>query len=374
MEAIGRLAGGIAHDFNNLLTVVIGYSNMLIREIPKGDSKHKRLANIASASERAAALTKQLLAFSRKQVLDVKVLNINDVIAAMEEMLRRLIGENIELVTVSCSPLGLVRADPSQIEQIILNLSVNARDAMPHGGKLTIETANVMLDEGDSRANAEVEPGLYVMCAVSDSGVGMDAETASHVFDPFFTTKEKGVGTGLGLATVYGIVKQHQGHVVVQSQQQRGTTFKIYLPLVEEFLESNSVTTANEIQLGGSETILVVEDEETVRPLTCEALELLGYHVLSAHESELAVTISDGHAGPIHLLLTDVVLPKMDGRSLYEKLAATRPDMKVVYMSGYTDNFIVHHGVLDQGVHFLAKPFTLDALAKKVRDVLGEGP
>jgi CheY-like chemotaxis protein len=245
---------------------------------------------------------------------------------------------------------------------------------MPNGGRLTIETANVILDEGYSRANAGVDPGLYVLCGVSDSGVGMDAETASHVFDPFFTTKEKGVGTGLGLATVYGIVKQHQGHVVVQSQQGLGTTFKIYLPLVEEFLDRSSTTTTNQIQLGGSETILVVEDEETVRTLTCEALELLGYCVLSAQESEQAVVISDGHAGPIHLLLTDVILPKMDGRSLYKELASARPDMKVLYMSGYTDNFIVHHGMLDQGVHFLAKPFNLDALARKVRDVLEGNP
>lgn len=372
MEAIGRLAGGIAHDFNNLLTAVIGYSDLLMQEMSKDDAMHQRLSNIALAANRAAALTKQLLAFSRKQVLDVKVLNINDVIDAMAEMLRRLIGEDIDLVTDCCSPLGLVRADPSQLEQILLNLAVNARDAMPHGGKLKIETANVLLDEDYSRTQADVDPGLYVMCAVSDSGLGMDSSTITRIFDPFFTTKDKGVGTGLGLATVYGIVKQHQGHVVAESQLGSGTVFKVYLPLVEEVSDISVALVGDQRQPLGTETVLVVEDEEAVRNLACEALELLGYAPLSAGDPQRAIAVSEEHAGPIHLMLSDVVLPQMDGKTLYKKLAETRPHMKVLYVSGYTEDFIVHHGVLDQGVNFLAKPFTVDTLAKKVRAILDE--
>jgi two-component system, cell cycle sensor histidine kinase and response regulator CckA len=372
MEAIGRLAGGIAHDFNNLLTAVIGYSDLLLKETPKDDVQHERLLNIAHAANRAAALTKQLLAFSRKQVLEVSVLNVNDVIAGMTEMLRRLIGEDIELATDCFSPLGHVRADPSQIEQILLNLVVNARDAMPHGGRLEIETANVLLDEDYSRTQADVEPGLYVMCAVSDSGVGMDSEIMTHIFDPFFTTKDTGVGTGLGLATVYGIVKQHQGHVVVESQPGHGSIFKVYLPLVQEVSDKALEPEGDKTQPLGTETLLVVEDEEAVRNLTCEALEMLGYSTLSAGDPRQAIAASDCYEGQIHLLLSDVVLPQMDGRSLYKILSAARPDMKVLYVSGYTEDFIVHHGVLDQGVHFLAKPFTVETLARKVRIILDE--
>lgn len=374
MEAIGRLAGGIAHDFNNLLTAVIGYANLVLQDIPRDDVKHERVAQIAHAADRAAALTRQLLAFSRKQVLDVKVLNVNDVIQGMEEMLRRLIGEDIDLVTDCRSSLGFVKADPSQIEQILLNLAINARDAMPRGGKLTIETANVLLDEDFRRIHPEAEANLYVTFAVRDTGIGMDSETMAHMFDPFFTTKEKGLGTGLGLATVYGSVKQHQGHIVVESQPGNGASFRVYLPLVEEDIEASPATQVQDLKLDGTETILVVEDEDAVRNLVCQALEMMGYAALSARDPQQAVGISAGYGGPIHLLLSDVVLPQMDGRTLFNTISTARPDMKVVYVSGYTEDFIVHHGVLDRGVHFLAKPFTVETLASKVREVLDEKP
>ncbi len=373
MEAIGRLAGGVAHDFNNLLTAVIGYSHMLMQRLPEESFQYDKLAQICRAAKRAAGLTTQLLAFSRKQVLDVKVLDLNEVIAGMEEMLRRLIGEDIEFETVFSSPLGRVKGDPGQIEQILLNLAVNSRDAMPMGGTLTIETADVFLDEEYAKGHSEVHSGPYVMFAVSDTGCGMDAETVSRIFEPFFTTKEKGVGTGLGLATVYGIVKQHTGHVSVYSEVNRGTTFKVYLPQVEDLPEPESRATEADARPIGTETILVVEDEETVRNLACEALELLGYSCLAARDPREAQAMADSHEGPIHLLLTDVILPIMDGRSLFARLSPLRPEMKVLYTSGYTENFIVHHGVLDSGVHFMHKPFTLDGLARKVRRVLDNG-
>ncbi|MGO9567917.1 MAG: PAS domain S-box protein [Desulfomonilaceae bacterium] len=370
MEAVGRLAGGIAHDFNNLLTAVIGYTNLLMDQVPTDDVQGKRLAEIARAAERAAGLTKQLLAYGRKQVLDIRALDINEVISGMEEMLRRIIGEDIELVTVLSSLAGLVRADPGQIEQVLMNLAVNARDAMPNGGKLILETANVLLDEDYCRTHSEVESGAYIMLAVSDNGQGMEPETISRIFDPFFTTKEKGVGTGLGLATLYGIVKQHGGHVGVDSQVGRGTIFKVYLPCVEDFIVEVQQSKSSAPRPEGRETVLVVEDEEVVRNLTCEVLDILGYCTLAASDPEQAQALSRSHEGPIHLLLTDVVLPQMDGRSLYQTLSVTRPEMKVLYCSGYTESFIVHHGVLDQGVQFLAKPFTVDSLARKVRDIL----
>jgi two-component system, cell cycle sensor histidine kinase and response regulator CckA len=370
MEAVGRLAGGIAHDFNNLLTAVIGYTNLLMDQMPTDDVQGKRLAQIARAAERAAGLTKQLLAYGRKQVLETRVLDINEAISGMEEMLRRIIGEDIELITVHSSLPGLVRADPGQIEQVLMNLAVNARDVMPNGGELIIETANVLLDEDYCRTHPEVEPGSYIMFAVSDNGQGMEPETISKIFDPFFTTKEKGVGTGLGLATVYGIVKQHGGHVAVYSQVGRGTIFKVYLPCVEDFLVEVQQSMSSAPRPEGRETVLVVEDEEVVRNLTCEVLDILGYCTLPASDPEQAQAINRSYEGPIHLLLTDVVLPQMDGRRLYQTLSVTRPEMKVLYCSGYTENFIVHQGVLDQGVQFLAKPFTVDALARKVRETL----
>jgi len=370
MEAVGRLAGGIAHDFNNLLTAVIGYTNLMIEQVPTDDVQHNRLFQIARAAERAAGLTRQLLAYGRKQVLETKVLDINEAISGMEEMLRRIIGEDIKLITVHSPQAGIVRADPGQIEQVLMNLAVNARDAMPNGGELIIDTAKVLLDEDYCWSHPEAEPGPYTMFAVSDNGQGMEPETMSKIFDPFFTTKEKGVGTGLGLATVYGIVKQHRGHVAVYSEVGKGTIFKVYLPCVEDSLVEVQPIVSGVPRPEGRETVLVVEDEEQVRNLTCEALNILGYSTLLACDPQQAQSISQSYEGCIHLLLTDVVLPVMDGTRLYQTLSVDRPEMKVLYCSGYTEDFIVHQGVLDQGVQFLAKPFTVDALARKVRETL----
>ena len=370
MEAIGRLAGGVAHDFNNLLTAIIGYSNMLMEHMPENGSDREKLVQIDRAAERAAALTQQLLAFSRKQVLDLKVMNLNEVISDLEKMLRRLIGEDVELRAALDGSIGSVKADPNRVEQILINLAINARDAMPHGGKLTIETANVTLDEDYARSHQEVRPGPYVMCAVSDNGVGMDSETLSRVFEPFFTTKEKGVGTGLGLSTVYGIVKQHEGHISAYSERGLGTTFKVYFPLVEGAAEEIPRATERRTLPGGTETILVVEDEKIVLDLSGEILQMLGYTALMASSPAEALAICEEYTNRIHLLLTDVVLPQMDGRSLFDRLAIERPDMQVLYVSGYADNAIVHQGVLDPGVHFLQKPFSAHTLACKVRQVL----
>jgi len=372
MEAIGTLAGGVAHDFNNLLTAVQGYADILRRQMPSDSPFIEKLTQIGRAAERAAGLTRQLLAFGRKQVLNVSALNLNDVIADLEEMLRRLIGEDIELNTVLTPSLGTVKADAGQIEQILMNLVVNARDAMPKGGKLTIETANVVLDRQYTEKVPDLEPGPYIMFAVSDSGAGMDEQTRSRIFDPFFTTKDKGVGTGLGLSTVYGIVKQHRGHIAVYTELRRGSTFKVYLPLEEAESVEQLMKPRPEAHSAGTETVLVVEDEKIVRDLVSEALTMLGYSVLPASDPDEAVALSANHTGPIHLLVTDVVLPKMDGKSLCSYLSLTRPEMKVLYISGYTENFIVHRGVLDQGVHFMQKPFTIDDLAARVREVLDD--
>lgn len=374
MEAIGRLAGGIAHDFNNLLTAILGYSSILLQDGLQADARHEKLVHIAHAAERATGLTRQLLALGSKQVLEVKVLSIDRVIAEMEDALKRLIGKDIELLTVNSYPLGFVRADPSQIEQIVSNLVVNARDAMPNGGKITIEIRNVLLDSYYAKTHPDVEAGSYVMFAVSDSGQGIASETMTLIFDPFFTTKAKGVGTGLGLATVYGIVKQHRGHVGVSSEVGRGTTFRVYLPRVEDQPEIDADGEIMVTQPLGKETVMVVEDEEIVRNLATEVLETLGYSTLSAHDPDHALAISQSYEGPIHLLLTDVALPEMDGRSLYNRLAEERPEMKVLYVSGYTEDFIVQQGVLDGGVQFLAKPFTVDALATKIKDILDGVP
>lgn len=374
MEAVGQLAGGIAHDFNNLLTAVIGYTDILKQQVPAEDHRYKKLLQIGSAAKRGAALTRQLLAFSRKQVLDVKVLNINEVITGMEDMLRSIIGEQVALETAYSPTLEHVRGDLGQIEQIVMNLVVNARDAMPNGGKLIIETENALLGDEYCGTEYQVRAGSYVMFSVSDNGQGIEPEYVPHIFDPFFTTKEKGVGTGLGLSTVYGIVKQHRGHVAVDSEKDRGTTFRIYLPRVLDFPESVPKSTFSAPKSQGGETVLVVEDEQAVRRLTCEALELQGYRILSASNQEEARSISACHEGPIHLLLSDVILPQTNGRSLYEALSVGRPQMKVLYMSGYTENHIVHHGVLDPGVHFLTKPFSFDDLVSKVRCVLDEHP
>jgi two-component system cell cycle sensor histidine kinase/response regulator CckA len=369
MEAIGRLAGGIAHDFNNLLTVITGFSDILLhRRLDDGDPLRQPIEEIHKAGKRATSLTGQLLAFSRKQVLQPKVLDLNAVATDAEKMLRCLIGEDIDLVTVLAPELGPVKADPGQIEQVIVNLTINARDAMPQGGKLTIETADVELDEDYARQHIGVEPGPYVMLAVSDTGVGMDEETQAHLFEPFFTTKEE--GTGLGLSTAYGIVKQSGGHIWVYSEPGQGTTFKIYLPRVEEAAESLKLSAAPTKLPQGSETVLVVEDDNGVRTLARDVLEVEGYTVLEARDGLEALLICEQHEGPIHLMVTDVVMPGMNGRQLAEHLASLHPEMKMLYISSYTDKAIVRHGVLELGLAFLQKPFTPGALARKVRQVL----
>jgi len=370
MEAVGKLAGGIAHDFNNLLTAVTGYSELLLGRLNEADPLRKDVLEIRKAAEHATSLTRQLLAFSRRQVLQPKVMKINTIVVEMDTMLRRLIGEDIDLVTVLGAKVGYVKADPVQIEQVILNLVINARDAMPNGGRLTIETANVELDEAYARRHADVRPGSYVMLAVSDTGCGMDEKTKSRLFEPFFTTKGLGKGTGLGLSTIYGIVKQSDGHIWVYSEPGQGTTFKTYLPRVEEAVEKPESTATRAGPTQGSETILVVEDEVEVAKLVREILEINGYRVLEAHKIEEALRIGQTHEGPIHVMITDVVMPGMSGRQLAERLISVRPQMKVLYMSGYTEDAIVHHGVLDEGTAFIQKPFTPDDLTRQVRDVL----
>jgi PAS domain S-box-containing protein len=373
MEAIGRMAGGIAHDFNNLLTAIMGYSKLLISESPPDWPHLDKLRQIRRASKRAAELTSQLLAYSRKQMLDVRVLNVNSLIRDTERMLQRIIGEDIELVTVLDGDLANISADPSQMEQIVMNMAVNARDAMPQGGRLTIETRNTFLDDAYASAHAEVTPGPHVMLAVSDTGHGMVSETCAKVFDPFFTTKAKGAGTGLGLSTVYGIVKQHGGHVTVYSEPDKGTVFKVYFPCVEGPADPSAITSRAIPMLHGTETVLIVEDEEAVLDLAADALGLFGYTTLTASSPAKALEIAETHEGPIHLLLTDVVLPQMDGKSLFQRLSVRRPDTKVLFMSGYTEDFIVHHGVLDRGVNFLHKPFDVEGLVTRTRTAL-DGP
>jgi PAS domain S-box-containing protein len=371
MEAIGQLAGGVAHDFNNLLGVITGYTELLLKDLGAVHPGVRRAEEIQKAADRAGSLTRQLLAFSRKQVLVPEVLDLNNVLDDTERMLRRLIGEDIQLVTVFAPGLGRVKADPGQMEQVIVNLAVNARDAMPRGGKLIIETANVDLDANYSRTHADVKPGSYVMLAVSDTGHGMDADTMTHIFEPFFTTKEEGKGTGLGLSTVFGIVKQSGGHVAVYSEVGRGTSFKVYLPRTQEKGEIAAVGAArDEVPRTGSETILLVEDAEALRLLIAEILEVGGYRVLPGASPEAALAAAEAHAGPIHLLLTDVVMPGMSGREVADRIKASRPTVKVMYMSGYTDEAIGHHGALEPGTHFMQKPFTADALLRKVREVL----
>ncbi len=372
MEAVGRLAGGIAHDFNNLLMVIQGYSDLLVERLPDGDPLRRNAEQIQMASQRASSLTRQLLAFSRKQMLAPKILNVQSVVAEMEKILRRLIGEDVQLETSSAPDLGLIKADRSQIEQVILNLAVNARDAMPQGGRLTIETANVELDASYSHPPAVLSPGRYVMLAVTDNGCGMDAETQAHVFEPFFTTKEKGKGTGLGLATVYGVVKQSGGYVWVYSEPGRGTSFKIYLPRIEETAVPAGRDGKSEMQIPerGSETILLVEDEKGVRELAREYLASSGYTVIEAEDGHTALELAAMHVGPIHLLLTDVVMPGISGRELAERVSQIRPGIKIIYMSGYTDQAVVHHGILRNDAVLLQKPFTLMTLAGKLREML----
>jgi PAS domain S-box-containing protein len=373
MEAIGQLAGGIAHDFNNLLTVIKGYSQLSLLDLRESDILWGNIQEIQKAAQRAADLTRQLLAFSRRQILDLKVLDLNTLLKDLNKMLRRIIGEDIELVTLLAEDLGRVRIDPGQFEQIILNLAVNARDAMVSGGKLTIETSNVKLDEEYARAHMSVKPGSYVQLSISDTGVGMSFDTKEKVFEPFFTTKEKGKGTGLGLSTVYGIVKQCEGNIWIYSEPGHGTTFKIYLPRVEEELDSALKTEETDLLPSGNETVLLVEDDPLVRELAHRLLTQQGYMVLQASNGEEGLHVAQKHAGEkIHLLLTDVVMPQMSGKELAEKLKLSRPDIEVLYTSGYTDNAIVHHGVLESGTHFLQKPFSPKTLSHKVREVLDQ--
>ena len=370
MEAVGRLSGGIAHDFNNLLGVIIGYSELLGERVVEHASLRKNVEEIKKAGHRAADLTRQLLAFSRQQVLDPKVLDLNAIVAGLEKMLRPLIGEDIELSTALDPALGHVKADQGQIEQVIMNLVINGRDAMPEGGKLMIETANVKLDKAYACRHPPVVPGSYALLAVTDTGIGMDAKTQAHIFDPFFTTKEMGKGTGLGLATVYGVVKQSGGYIWVYSEPGKGTTFKTYLPLVEESPEPAGLRVTRGKPSRGWETILLVEDEESLRVMTRTLLVQSGYHVLDADSGAQALEIAHRHEETIHLLLTDVVLPGMRGRELAERMVLFRPDLRVLLMSGYTDHAIAAQGVLDVGTFFLQKPFTRDALTREVRKVL----
>lgn len=374
MEAVGRLAGGIAHDFNNLLMVISGYCEILTERAGTDPALRSPAREIASAADRATALTRQLLAFSRQQMLKPKVLDLNAVIAENLKMLTRLIGEDIDLVMVPGKDLGSVKTDPGQIEQVMMNLAVNARDAMPQGGKLTIETSNVALDENYAHSHSSVKPGEYVMLAVSDTGAGMDAETQSHIFEPFFTTKGT-KGTGLGLSTVYGIVKQSEGHVWVYSELGKGTSFKIYLPRVGDTGEVLPVPVQAEVQPArGNETILLVEDEVTLRGLVKQYLQNQGYTILEATDGASAIRISTDYRNPIHLLLTDVIMPGMNGREVASRVSAGRPETKVLYVSGYTENAIGHNGLLEEGVTLLQKPFTLPTLKAKVREMLDQLP
>jgi PAS domain S-box-containing protein len=371
MEAIGRLSGGIAHDFNNLLGVIIGYSEILQESTEPSDPDRSCIDEVLRAGQRAASLTRQLLAFSRQQVLEPTVLDLNHVVVDMEKMLKRLIGEDVELSTVLNRELGKVKADQGQIEQVILNLAVNARDAMPKGGKLTIQTDNISMSGSDTaRYSYPFKTGQYVLLTVSDTGMGMDSATRARIFEPFFTTKEKGKGTGLGLATVYGVVKQSEGYIEVHSEIDAGTLFKIYLPIVDAEITPLPVHSGVIDSLHGNETILLVEDEAMLRVLTRNILERHGYVILEAGNGKEACEIVDQNRNTIHLLLTDVVMPGMNGRDLAELLVGSRPNLKILYMSGYTGQGI-GQGVLPAGCHFLSKPFSRDNLAKKVREVLG---
>ncbi|MGA3350506.1 MAG: ATP-binding protein, partial [Candidatus Sulfotelmatobacter sp.] len=370
MEAVGRLAGGIAHDFNNLLTVVSGYTEVLLNEITTGNPLHSKAEAIQQASDRATTLTRQLLAFSRKQLLELKVIDINAIVEDMERLLRPLIGEDIELTTQLTPNVGCTRADAGQLEQVIMNLVVNAKDAMPNGGKICIRTADVILDDSYRPENTFIKHGHYVMISVSDTGQGMDRETQARIFEPFFTTKEKGKGTGLGLSTVYGIIKQSAGYVFVQSELGRGTTFNIYLPRVDEPSQAHGTASVSLAVAGGSETILLVEDEESVRQLVRETLEARGYRVLEAENGNAALALATQHSEPIDLIVTDVIMPGLSGHELVQQLQATRPATKVLYLSGYAEDAVATP-LAESPKAFLQKPFTLQNLSRKVREVLG---
>lgn len=370
LESIGRLAGGIAHDFNNMLTAINGYSELTLRRLASDDPLRQNIEEIRKAGGRSAELTRQLLAFSRRQMLQPKVVDIDQVVLDTSLMLKRLIGEDVELITLVGKNVARIQADPGQLSQVLMNLVVNARDAMPDGGTITIETRNVNLDEQYARQHVSVRPGPYVMLSVSDTGIGMDAETQKQIFEPFFTTKEVGKGTGLGLSTVYGIVKQSNGNVWVYSELGKGTAFKIYLP---QFEEPNSVSLEPQPAASfswGSETILIVEDEDMVRSLSREVLESCGYTVIVASNGVEALTVCEQHKDQIHLLITDIVMPQMGGRELAEKLSVAYPKVRVLFTSGYTDDAIVRHGIIEDDANFIQKPFNLDDLARKVRELL----
>ena len=369
MDAVGRLAGGVAHDFNNLLMVINGYTEVLLEQLEKDSAMHNKVQSIQQAADRAATLTRQLLAFSRKQLLELKVVDVNTVVGDMERLLRPLIGENIELVTRLSTQTGRTRADAGQLEQVIMNLVVNAKDSMPEGGKLTLQTADVDVGQNYSH-HRFIQPGRYAVISVADTGHGMDKETQSRIFEPFFTTKEKGKGTGLGLSTVYGIVKQSSGYVFAQSEVGAGTIFYVYLPRVEDSAEELSPVKAPQKEAGGCETVLLVEDEESVRELVRVTLASRGYKVLEAENGECGLRIADDFKERIDILITDVVMPGMGGRELAKRLLSLRPGINVLYLSGYTEDAVVTQGTLGPGTAFLQKPFTLQNLAKKVREVL----
>jgi two-component system cell cycle sensor histidine kinase/response regulator CckA len=369
MEAVGQLAGGVAHDFNNLLTVINGYGALVMDRLPAGDPAREMLRQVVAAGDRAAGLTRQLLTFSRKAIIEPKILDLTAVVADVDKMLRRLIGEDIQLTIVSDLDVGAVKADAGQIEQVILNLVVNARDAMPKGGRLTIEARNVVLDETYAKGHPDAQPGQHVLLAVSDTGCGMDERTMARIFEPFFTTKGAR-GTGLGLATVHGIVKQSGGHVAVSSEVGQGTTFKVYLPQVAQRPTAGKSHHDLKVLPRGSETVLFVEDEDGVRALSRHVLQKVGYTVLEARDGVAALRVAGQHPGRIDLLVTDVVMPRMSGREVAEQLATSRPGAKVLFLSGYTDDAVVRHGILEAQVAFLQKPFSPASLVIKVREVL----
>ncbi len=370
MESIGRLAGGVAHDFNNLLTAIIGFVELASSEVPEGHAAREHLKNIRKAGDRATELTRQLLAFARRQIIEPRVVDLNALIADSRTLLERLVGEDVHVRVYLAADLWRVQADPTQLLQVLLNLAANARDAMPDGGHLTIETANATVDAAYAGRHAGTAPGDYVMLTVSDTGVGMEAAVAQHVFEPFFTTKDKGKGTGLGLASCYGIIKQAGGHIWLYSEPGRGTTFKIYLPRVDKTVSQTPSAEAAGQTAAGTETVLLVEDEPMVRAVAVQALRSGGYTVLEASSGEDALSLVEQYVAPIHLLVTDVVLPGITGKQLAERLKVLRPGVRVLYCSGYAENAIVRHGVLDEGLAFLAKPYAATQLARKVREVL----
>ena len=373
MEAVGRLAAGVAHDFNNLLTAILGTTDLMIEDLPADDPDREGLLDIRGAAERAAVLTRQLLTFSRQQVVSPRMLRLNELITDLVKLLRRLLGEDVTIASALAPDCGAVKADPGQLEQVLVNLAVNARDAMPNGGRLTIETRNVDLDADYPTERVMIPAGRYVMLAVTDNGTGMDAQTNARIFEPFFTTKPVGKGTGLGLATVYGVVQQTGGYIWLYSELGHGTSFKIYLPRVDADGPQPAEEEQRASALDGSETVLVAEDEEAVRLIIAKALEARGYRVLSARDGSEALELAAGHGG-IDLLVTDVVMPDMNGRELSRCLTEARPNLRTLYLSGYTDDAMLHRGVLQEGVAFLQKPFSLGALARKVRDVIEARP